>query len=80
MNFHEISPEMKAKAMECKPPEEILELAKETGFELSDEELAAVTGGDGDNSWCLDEYCSSISCFKDQCSDLCTPLYGSDMQ
>ncbi len=34
----------------AKTPEEFLAIAKETGYELSDEELNAVTGG-----WCDNE-------------------------
>ena len=38
------------KVKNCKSNEELLELAKKEGFELSDEQLAAVTGGG-----CVDE-------------------------
>ena len=40
-------PELQEKARACKSPEEILALAKEEGYELSDEELEAVSGGIG---------------------------------
>ena len=33
----------------CSSPEEILALAKEEGYELTDEDLAAVNGGMGGN-------------------------------
>ena len=56
MNFHEISPEMKAKAMECKTPEEIVKLAESEGYELTDEELEAIAGG----SWCLSRSCTDV--------------------
>ncbi|MBQ9003217.1 MAG: Nif11-like leader peptide family natural product precursor [Eggerthellaceae bacterium] len=52
MNFDDLTDEQKAKARSAKTPEEILELAKEEGYELSDDELEAVSGG-----WCGD--CSS---------------------
>ena len=45
MNLEDLSPEMKEKALACKTPEELLALAAEEGYELSDEELAAVSGG-----------------------------------
>lgn len=45
MNFENLTEEQKAKAMNAKTPEEILALAKDEGYELSDEELEAVSGG-----------------------------------
>ena len=62
MNLDDLSPEIKAKAMECKTPEDILKLAKESGYKLSDEELIAVNGGDDSNAvgWCSDEKCYSF--------------------
>ena len=47
MKFEELSPELQEKAKACKTPEEILDLAKEEGYELSDAELDGVAGG-----WC----------------------------
>ena len=40
-----LSPELREKAMACKTPEEMLPLAKAEGYKLSEEELAAVSGG-----------------------------------
>lgn len=45
MRIEDISPELKEKALACKTPEDILALAKESGYELSTEELEAVSGG-----------------------------------
>ena len=45
MNFEDLTPGQQAKAKACKTPEEILALAKEAGYELTDEELEAVSGG-----------------------------------
>ena len=45
MNFEDLTEEQKAKAQACKTPEDVLALAKEEGYELSDEELEAVSGG-----------------------------------
>ena len=52
MDFKEISPDLREKAMACKTPEEMLALAKAEGYKLSEEELAAVSGGGG---WSKDE-------------------------
>ena len=51
MTFDELTPELREKAKTCKTPEEILALAKENGYELSDEELEGLSGGIS-NSWC----------------------------
>ena len=40
-----LTEEQIAKAKACKSQEELLALAKEEGFELNDEQLAAVSGG-----------------------------------
>jgi len=66
-NTHDISPELKAKAMACKTPEELLALAEEAGIELSDEQLNAVSGGgwrcEGqDWSSGCPHYCTNDSC------------------
>jgi len=45
MRFEDMSPELKEKALTCTTPEEVLALAKESGYELSAEELEAVSGG-----------------------------------
>ena len=46
MKFEELSPELQEKAKACKTPEEILDLAKEEGYELSDAELEGIAGDD----------------------------------
>ena len=45
MDFESLSEEQKAKAKACKTPEDMLALAKEEGYELSDDDLDAVSGG-----------------------------------
>jgi len=57
MDFENISDELKEKAKACTTPEEILELVKSEGIELSDEQVEAISGG----SWvhkvqCDDHY------------------------
>ena len=45
MIFEDLHTEQQAKARTCKTVEDVLALAREEGYELSDEELAAVAGG-----------------------------------
>ena len=40
-----LTPEQRARAKQCKSAEELLALAKEDGYELTDDELDAVVGG-----------------------------------
>ncbi len=59
-NMHDgLSEETKAKLKGCETPEEILELAREDGYELSDEQLEDVAGGWGDkceeHNHCFDD-------------------------
>lgn len=46
MNLENLTPEQREKARNCKTPEDILALAKEEGYELSDEELSGIAGGE----------------------------------
>lgn len=46
MNPKELTPEQLEKAKTCKSPEELLELAKEEGIELSDDDLDKIAGGE----------------------------------
>ena len=52
INDMNLSPELREKAKACKTPDEMLALAKAEGYKLSEEELAAVSGGSG---WSKDE-------------------------
>ena len=52
MNFESLTPEQKERAKAAKTPEEVLTLDKEEGYELSIEELDAVSGGWGGEDPC----------------------------
>ena len=43
--FDHLTDEQKAKALSCKTPKELMDLAMEMGKELTDDQLAAVSGG-----------------------------------
>ncbi|MBR3225299.1 MAG: Nif11-like leader peptide family natural product precursor [Atopobiaceae bacterium] len=58
MGFDDLSEGQKAKARACQSPEEMLALAREEGYELSDEELEAISGGD--SSWGCPRDCNPI--------------------
>lgn len=58
MDLEDLSQDLKMKVLACKTPEELLELARAEGYELSDEELAAVAGGTRGNTW----ICPSREC------------------
>ena len=60
MDFKDLTPELRDRARKCKTPEEILALAKEEGYELSEEELKAVSGGVKWTLWCSDRACYQV--------------------
>lgn len=45
MEYSELTAEQKAKVKDCKNAEDLLALAKEEGYELSDSELESISGG-----------------------------------
>ena len=47
MDTEKLNPAVKAKLKGCETPEEILALAQEEGYELSDSELEGISGGWG---------------------------------
>ena len=62
MKFEDLAPELQEKARACKTPEDLMALARDEGYELSDDELESLNGG---SSWC------SIVCgiVEDTCPD-----------
>ena len=61
MKFEDLTPEQREKAKSCKNPEELLAMAREEGYELSNEQLQAVSGGD----WSCWDVCSGYDPNKD---------------
>ena len=61
MEYSELTDEVKARLKGCETPEELLALAREEGYELSDEELESVSGGGWGCNNCSN-YCSSVNC------------------
>lgn len=53
-----LTDEQKKRIEEAKSPEDLLTIAKETGYELTDEQLEALSGG---KSW-TDELCLYFPC------------------
>lgn len=47
MDLSHLTPEMRKRVHECKTTEEVLALAGEVGHALTDEELEAISGGQG---------------------------------
>ncbi|MDO4532408.1 MAG: Nif11 family protein [Coriobacteriia bacterium] len=54
MEAKDLTPEQLEKLKTCKSPEDVLALAKEEGYELTDAQLEAVSGGE---SWDDDSLC-----------------------
>lgn len=59
MNYQDLTAEQKERVKSCTSAEELLALAKEDGYELTEQELEAVAGG-GEHSW---------DCFRFGCDE-----------
>ena len=55
MKFEDLTPEQQERAKACKTPEEVFALAKEVGYEMTEEEIEAVSGGKADWHICWDK-------------------------
>lgn len=64
MRFDELSSELQEKARNCKTPEEMIALAQQEGYELSDDDLQAISGG---VSWdCISDCPDHTPCPQDR--------------
>ena len=72
MSFENVPDSIRKRAEACKTPEELLALAAEEGYELTDEELNAINGGVlfSDCTW---DDCNEANCKL--CKGLCDKLY-----
>ena len=64
MKFEDLSPDLQERAKGCKSAEDILALAKDEGYELSDDELESVSGGDWDCLTVCREHGSEPDCSR----------------
>ena len=65
MDYSKLTEEQKAKVLACKTPEDIIELAKTEGYDLSDDELDAITGGENGEKklgWTDPYRCGNYTC------------------
>ena len=61
VNYENITDEQKARLKAAKSPEEILGLAQEEGYELSDDDLDGISGG-----WSCDSFGERSDCHLNQ--------------
>ncbi|MDO4806521.1 MAG: Nif11-like leader peptide family natural product precursor [Coriobacteriales bacterium] len=56
MKLNDLDPELREKALACKTSDELVELAKESGIPMTDEQLASISGA---ANWetCTDNWC-----------------------
>lgn len=45
MEFKDLTPSQQEKVRTCETPKDLMALAKEEGYELTDDELAGISGG-----------------------------------
>lgn len=58
MDFDKLSPELAEKVKACSSPQELIDLAKQEGYKLSEEELEGIAGGCCMKCNCVDVGCS----------------------
>ena len=68
MDFEELKdPELQKRLESVRTPEELLEIVQKEGFDLSDEEMKGISGGD---SWEWDGDCDNYTCNSMRVSSL----------
>ena len=68
--FSKLTDEQKKAVEAARSPEELLAFAKESGYELTEEQLSSVSTG----AWC-EHFCSGYLCRKDSAEQE-QPTYG----
>lgn len=58
MDFKDLSPEQREKALACETVDDLVSLAEEEGYPLTDEQIESISGGD-------DWICTDYSCPDD---------------
>lgn len=72
MDFKDLTPEQQEKARACKSAEELAELAKAEGVELSEEQLEAMAAG---GNWLCSEECLKYCPFwMGDCTYFCSTM------
>ena len=64
-----LTDEQKKMVEAAQTPEELLAIAKEAGYELTREQLEAVSGGD--DNWCPIKACKEVCSYYGPCERLC---------
>ncbi|MBQ9003794.1 MAG: Nif11-like leader peptide family natural product precursor [Eggerthellaceae bacterium] len=62
MKFEDLTTEQKEKIIACKTPEELIELAKDEGYELTDAQLESISGGGWSSPSCGDDTAWTYVC------------------
>ena len=60
MNFNDLTPELQEKVRACENTDELIELAKSEGVELTDEQLEMAGGGYWETGECTRKGCMAI--------------------
>ena len=80
MDAKRITPEIMEKAKACSTPEELFNLAKTEGMELTDDQLDTIAAGgdyedDFDTRTCTNDSCNGLVCSYYMCTNVsCTGL------